>query len=96
LTLIFIHDTINFVLNSNELIEYWIAFYSYQERWRDVPDEARQPSNLFEKVPIHTKPACFERWEKGLIIYNAFLPVCRRAFYIFGGKTESFFQLIKT
>lgn len=37
--------------------------YSYQERWRDVPDETRQPSS--DMVPIHiderkeyTKPFC--------------------------------------
>jgi len=34
---------------------------SYQERWRDVPDEARQPSILIEMVPIHTKFKDFER-----------------------------------
>jgi hypothetical protein len=37
-------------------------FNSYQERWRDVPDEARQPTRIFlGKVPIHTKLNRFGR-----------------------------------
>ena len=52
----------------------YIGCYSYQERWRDVPDEARQPSIfIIEMVPIHTKRLLWKMGER-IIIYDAFLP----------------------
>jgi hypothetical protein len=52
---------------------------SYQERWRDVPDEARQPSIFIEMVPIHTK--LLKLWQmRERFFHHAFLLTCRRAF----------------
>jgi hypothetical protein len=57
------------------------AVSSYQERWRDVPDEARQPSIFIEMVPIHTKRLLWEMGER-FIFDNAFLPA-QKGIFIF-------------
>lgn len=64
-----------------------VAVYSYQERWRDVPDEARQPSIQLKWCQF-TQSVCFGRWEKGSF-YNTFLPCVERYFY-FSEIIESF------
>jgi hypothetical protein len=65
----------------NVLIEYRMLYNSYQEWWRDVPDEARQPSIFIEMVPIHTKRMLWKMGERSLFTMPFCL--CRKAFLIF-------------
>jgi hypothetical protein len=65
----------------NVLIKY--MFCSYQERWREVPYEARQPSMVdIEMVPIHTKFTLWEMRERESYDY-AFLLLCAERHFLF-------------